>query len=413
MSGLDLHNGQQWCNTGQIYQSDSSDGINVTVLYILSNCPPLVGFHRALVFGWHQPVWVKSKCCFPVYKNKTNLSTASNKITSIIFILHASFSLSVVSLLFFLKNIFLLLNCDLEKLSCFKPYSGLAVIHFVTDSTGGGNTPVASQEATQAWTPVAGRRWRWERRVSSEDTAGWNLLKCHRKSIFHSRCWSWLDFGLRPINNECMAYLTRHSPGGWGRRWSDRLVTRNTLLPLSVRPQVGCCFKRQWAPNLPFLPAPDREESGPQPRLCRFSLYESFISLESSVDRRIPSAVRNLISVLCLSSRHPGDLSPKPIPLKCQTARLHFELHGDNRLSHSWVVTFCEETWRLNWGSPAQPFNVSQHRCSIWFWPTYFIFTTSWFFLLCAARHVTSGLIMNTASIYGVMSLRGGWENRS
>lgn len=222
-------------------------------------------------------------------------------------------------------------------LSYFKPHSALAAFRFIIDSTGSGITPVASQEATQAKHQEAGRRWRRERRVSSKDTAGWNLLKCHRKSIFHSRYWSWLDFG--PINNECMAYLTRHSPRGWGRLWLDRLVTRNTLLPHSVRPQVSCSEHKTFHNNL-HLKAPLfyffiftsawPSRVRPQPHLCQFCLYKSSLSLESSVDWWISSAVRNFISVLCLSSHHPGDLSQKPILLKCQTARLCMELHGDN-----------------------------------------------------------------------------------
>lgn len=214
-----------------------------------------------------------------------------------------------------------------------------------------------------------------------------------------------------------MACLTRHSPRGWGRLWLESLVTRNTLLP--HRPQVSCNVHKTFlnnchlkAPHPFFTPAwPSRV--GPQPCLCRFCLYKSSLSLESSVDWRIPSTIRNLISVRYLSSHRPGDLSQKPILLKCQTARLCFELHGDNRLSHSWVVTFCEETRRLNWGSPAQPFDVSQHRCLICFLLTFhFYHFLTCFLLHCAARQITSGLIMNTASgVFMVwLNLRGSWE---
>lgn len=47
--------------------------------------------------------------------------------------------------------------------------------------------------------------------VSSKDTALWNLLKCHRKSIFHSRYCSWLDFGARLTCDQ----LTIHAQPAW------------------------------------------------------------------------------------------------------------------------------------------------------------------------------------------------------
>lgn len=84
----------------------------------------------------------------------------------------------------------LIIKCSLSLFSCISGHIVIFLPTIVVWVKNKWQQISSTQEAT-------GTKHQHMQRVSSKDAAQWNLLKCHRKPIFHSKYCSRLDFGVR------------------------------------------------------------------------------------------------------------------------------------------------------------------------------------------------------------------------
>lgn len=151
--------------------------------------------------------------------------------------------------------------------------------------------------------------------VSTRDTAWWKLSKWRRKSIFHFRSCSWLDFGLT------CHQLTISAQPAWP-----------ATPPLALR--LWICARH-------YLTLRVHRSSTAAPALTTHSLFALSVFLERlhivpgfSWLWRTPGHEKFHFSSTFIFRPPQRFISKAHSLLKCQTACLDFLLHNDNRAFH-------------------------------------------------------------------------------